>query len=50
VITGGSDDHGAFGDGRLGGETTPPDQYERLLALATGARPVNGEPTATDPR
>lgn len=50
VITGGSDDHGAFGDGRLGTETTPPDQYERLLALATGARPVNGEPTATDPR
>ncbi|HEY7262214.1 MAG TPA: PHP domain-containing protein [Trebonia sp.] len=50
VMTGGSDDHGAFGDGGLCGETTPPDQYQRLLALATGARPVIGEPTATDPR
>jgi len=50
VMTGGSDDHGAFGDGGLCGETTPPDQYERLLALATGARPVIGEPTATDLR
>jgi 3',5'-nucleoside bisphosphate phosphatase len=40
VMTGGSDDHGAFNDSGLGSETTPPGQYERLLALATGARPV----------
>ena len=40
VMTGGSDDHGAFNDSGLGSETTPPEQYERLLALATGARPV----------
>ena len=39
VMTGGSDDHGAFNDSGLGSETTPPEQYERLLALATGARP-----------
>lgn len=50
VITGGSDDHGSFGDGDLGAETTPPEQYQRLLSLATGARPVTGEPTATGPR
>ena len=42
VMTGGSDDHGAFNDSGLGSETTPPEQYERLLALATGARPVTG--------
>jgi len=40
VMTGGSDDHGSFNDSGLGSETTPPEQYERLLALATGARPV----------
>jgi 3',5'-nucleoside bisphosphate phosphatase len=40
VMTGGSDDHGAFNDSGLGSETTPPEQYERLLALATGARPI----------
>jgi 3',5'-nucleoside bisphosphate phosphatase len=40
VMTGGSDDHGAFNDSGLGSETTPPAQYDRLLALATGARPV----------
>ena len=46
VMTGGSDDHGAFNDSGLGSETTPPEQYERLLALATGARPVTGPPLA----
>jgi 3',5'-nucleoside bisphosphate phosphatase len=46
VMTGGSDDHGAFNDSGLGSETTPPGQYERLLALATGARPVTGPATA----
>ena len=49
VMTGGSDDHGAFNDSGLGSETTPPGQYERLLALATGARPVTG-PALTEPR
>jgi predicted metal-dependent phosphoesterase TrpH len=34
VMTGGSDDHGAFNDNGLGTDTTPPDQYERLLRLA----------------
>ena len=49
VMTGGSDDHGAFNDSGLGRETTPPEQYERLLALAAGARPVTG-PARTGPR
>ncbi len=47
VMTGGSDDHGAYlpggrpsapaaGNGNgLGAETTPPEEYERLLALAS---------------
>jgi predicted metal-dependent phosphoesterase TrpH len=39
IMTGGSDDHGSFQPGGiagpgLGGETTPPAQYERLLAQA----------------
>jgi 3',5'-nucleoside bisphosphate phosphatase len=49
VMTGGSDDHGAFNDSGLGSETTPPEQYERLLALATGARPVTRR-TLAEPR
>ena len=49
VMTGGSDDHGAFNDSGLGRETTPPEQYRRLLALATGARPVTG-PALAGPR
>jgi len=50
VMTGGSDDHGAFNDSGLGSETTPPEQYERLLALATGARPVTSRGSETEPR
>ena len=52
VMTGGSDDHGAFNDSGLGSVTTPPEQYERLLALATGARPVTsrGWRAGTEPR
>jgi predicted metal-dependent phosphoesterase TrpH len=52
VMTGGSDDHGAFNDSGLGSETTPPGQYERLLALATGARPVTsrGRRAGAEPR
>ena len=34
LMTGGSDDHGSFSGTGLGTETTPPDQYERLLGLA----------------
>jgi 3',5'-nucleoside bisphosphate phosphatase len=49
VMTGGSDDHGAFNDSGLGSETTPPEQYDRLLALASGASPVTG-PALTEPR
>ena len=49
IMTGGSDDHGSYhpggpppgpaGDDRgLGSETTPPEEYERLLALAAAPR------------
>lgn len=50
VVTGGSDDHGTFNDNGLGSETTPPGEYERLLALATGARPLTGQPATAEPR
>jgi 3',5'-nucleoside bisphosphate phosphatase len=35
ITTGGSDDHGSFNNHGLGAETTPPEVYERLLALGT---------------
>ena len=50
IMTGGSDDHGSYrpggrppvlaetSDRGLGSETTPPEEYERLLALASAAR------------
>ncbi len=38
IITGGSDDHGSFNDHGLGAQTTPPGEYDRLIALA-GTRP-----------
>ena len=49
IMTGGSDDHGSYhpggrppvpagNDRGLGSETTPPEEYERLLALAAAAR------------
>ncbi len=50
IMTGGSDDHGSYHPGGqptvaaggnvhgLGAETTPPEEYERLLALASAAR------------
>ena len=52
VMTGGSDDHGAFNDSGLGSETTPTGQYERLLALATGASPItsHGWRAGAEPR
>jgi hypothetical protein len=34
IMTGGSDDHGSFNGHGLGSDTTPPEEYERLLALA----------------
>jgi hypothetical protein len=40
VMTGGSDDHGSFNDSGLGREVTPPESYERMLAMATGDSPV----------
>jgi hypothetical protein len=39
MATGGSDDHGAFNNSGLGSQTTPPQSYERILALATGDSP-----------
>jgi 3',5'-nucleoside bisphosphate phosphatase len=38
LVTGGSDDHGSFNGTGLGAETTPPDQYERLISLARYGR------------
>jgi hypothetical protein len=43
IMTGGSDDHGSFNHNGLGAETTPAEEYERLLALAAPARP-NAQP------
>lgn len=40
AASGGSDDHGALTGYRIGSETIGPDEYERLLAQATGAAPV----------
>jgi predicted metal-dependent phosphoesterase TrpH len=40
IATGGSDDHGSFNNHGLGADTTPPAEYELLLALARpGPRP-----------
>jgi 3',5'-nucleoside bisphosphate phosphatase len=52
VMTGGSDDHGAFNESGLGSETTPPEQYEGLLVQATGTSPVTayGWRAGADPR
>lgn len=42
IMTGGSDDHGGYPPGGasrgLGGDTTPPEEYERLIALAGWSR------------
>jgi predicted metal-dependent phosphoesterase TrpH len=37
IPTGGSDDHGALSNHRLGTQTTPADAFERLTAATTGA-------------
>jgi predicted metal-dependent phosphoesterase TrpH len=38
-VTGASDDHGELTGHRLGCETTAPEAYEALRAMATGATP-----------
>lgn len=40
ATTGSSDDHGSLTGHRLGCHTTAPEAYERLVAEATGARPI----------
>lgn len=40
VASGGSDDHGALTGHRIGCETIAAESYERLMAAATGAQPV----------
>ncbi|MGB6457447.1 MAG: PHP domain-containing protein [Streptosporangiaceae bacterium] len=42
IPSGGSDDHGALTDFRLGSETAPDGSYEALIERATGARPITG--------
>jgi 3',5'-nucleoside bisphosphate phosphatase len=40
IASGGSDDHGTLTGHRIGCETAVPEAYERLVAAATGAHPV----------
>jgi len=52
VATGGSDDHGSFSGNGIGSELTPPAEYERLIAQATGALPLQlppGKPLQSPP-
>jgi predicted metal-dependent phosphoesterase TrpH len=42
VVSGGSDDHGELTGRRLGCDTISPENYQRLMARATGAAPVSG--------
>jgi 3',5'-nucleoside bisphosphate phosphatase len=42
VVSGGSDDHGELTSRRLGCDTISPENYQRLVAQATGAAPVSG--------
>jgi 3',5'-nucleoside bisphosphate phosphatase len=42
IASGGSDDHGALTDFRLGSELAPEGSYEALIEQATGAQPVTG--------
>lgn len=44
LAVGSSDDHGSLTGHRIGCETTSPVAYERLVSLATGARPVQPPP------
>jgi predicted metal-dependent phosphoesterase TrpH len=42
VASGGSDDHGGLTGYRIGCDTISPENYQRLIAQATGAAPVSG--------
>ena len=42
VASGGSDDHGALTGYRIGCDTISPENYQRLIAQATGAAPARG--------
>jgi predicted metal-dependent phosphoesterase TrpH len=42
IATGGSDDHGSLTGHRIGSHTAATDAYERLIAQATGAQPIQG--------
>ncbi len=42
IASGGSDDHGALTDFRLGSELAPDGSYEALIEQATGAQPITG--------
>ncbi len=42
VASGGSDDHGELTGYRIGCDTIAPEQYQRLIAQATGAAPASG--------
>jgi predicted metal-dependent phosphoesterase TrpH len=42
IPSGGSDDHGALTEFRLGSEVAPEGSYEALIERATGAQPVTG--------
>jgi predicted metal-dependent phosphoesterase TrpH len=42
VASGGSDDHGALTGYRIGCDTTSAENYQRLVAQASGAAPVSG--------
>ena len=43
VASGGSDDHGGLTGYRIGCDTISPENYQRLIAQATGAAPAGGE-------
>ena len=40
AVTGSSDDHGELTGHRIGARTTAPEEFERLIAPATGAAPI----------
>jgi predicted metal-dependent phosphoesterase TrpH len=42
IATGGSDDHGSLTGHRIGSRIAAADAYERLIAQATGAKPIQG--------
>jgi predicted metal-dependent phosphoesterase TrpH len=42
IATGGSDDHGSLTGHRIGSHTAAADAYKRLIAQATGAKPIQG--------